>query len=121
MFGFTDSPLQIFKDGISKTFSVKGNLDRFVAQFATLALGGIAVAIGFKTGLFNIGVSGQMIVGGFTAYMIAIKLGDAVPNGVGQILIILIAMIGGTLAGAFSGALKSYFKIHEVVSTILIN
>ena len=116
-----DSPFTQLFEGMKNIFTDDFNLQSFYTKFAILAIGGIAVAIGFKSGVFNIGVSGQMIMGGFSAGVIALKLGDSVPNGVGQILVLFISITLGALFGAVAGVLKALFKIHEVVSTILLN
>jgi simple sugar transport system permease protein len=79
----------------------------------------LAVAIAFKAGLFNIGVSGQMLLSGFVA---TILIGY---SGLGAILakplVLLIGFAVGGLLGAFVGILKARFNIHEVVSTIMFN
>lgn len=67
------------------------------------------------------GVSGQMLFGGMLAGIVALHAGSSVPTGVGQILIILICILGSMTFSAFAGFLKAYFRIHEVVSTIMLN
>lgn len=95
--------------------------DRLMSKIAIFGLAGIAVAIGFKTGLFNIGVSGQMLFAGLTAGSMALIVGDAMPNVLGQIVILIIAIASAALIAAIAGAMKAFFGVHEVVTTILIN
>ena len=79
----------------------------------------LAVAVAFKTGLFNIGVSGQMLLGGFVA---SILVGYAdIPSFIAKPLVILIGALMGALVGALIGWLKYKFNINEVVSSIMIN
>lgn len=79
----------------------------------------LAVAVAFKTGLFNIGVSGQMLIGGFVA---SILVGYAdLPSFIAKPLVILIGALMGALVGALIGWLKYKFNINEVVSSIMIN
>ena len=79
----------------------------------------LAVAVAFKTGLFNIGVSGQMLLGGFVA---SILVGYAdLPSFIAKPLVILIGALMGALVGALIGWLKYKFNINEVVSSIMIN
>ena len=79
----------------------------------------IAVAVAFKTGLFNIGVSGQMLMGGFMA---SILVGYSnLPGFIAKPLVILIGALMGALVGALIGWLKYKFNINEVVSSIMIN
>jgi simple sugar transport system permease protein len=79
----------------------------------------LAIAIAFKAGLFNIGVSGQMLLSGFIA---TILIGY---SGLGAIiakpLVLLVGLIVGGLIGGVVGILKARFNIHEVVSTIMLN
>jgi simple sugar transport system permease protein len=79
----------------------------------------LAIAIAFKAGLFNSGVSGQMLLSGFFA---TILVGY---SGLGALaakpLVLLVGVIVGGLVGAAVGILKARFNIHEVVSTIMLN
>jgi simple sugar transport system permease protein len=79
----------------------------------------LAVAIAFKAGLFNIGVSGQMLCAGFLATIIVGY------SGLGALmakpLVILVGLLVGAALGAFVGVLKARWNIHEVVSTIMLN
>lgn len=99
----------------------KSSQDRLISKIAIFGLAGIAVGIGFKTGLFNIGVSGQMIFSGLLTGLLALTVGSNMPTGLGQIIILIIAIAAGALLAAIAGALKAYLGIHEVVTTILLN
>lgn len=84
-----------------------------------LVFASLAVAVALRAGLFNIGVSGQMLVSGFLATIIVGYSGlDAV---VAKPLVMLIGMVAGGLMGALIGWLKYKFNIHEVVTTIMLN
>ncbi len=79
----------------------------------------LAVLIALKAGLFNIGVSGQMLAAGFTATVL-IGYSD-LPAVVAKPLVVLIGFLIGALAGGLVGFLKHRFNINEVVSTIMFN
>jgi ABC-type uncharacterized transport system permease subunit len=87
---------------------------------APLMFGGLAVGIGLKAGLFNIGVAGQFLVGAFAAAVTGASLATA-PTIVGMPL----AMLAGAAAGAAYGFIPGYLKArtgaHEVVTTIMLN
>lgn len=84
-----------------------------------LLFASLAVAVAFKAGLFNIGVSGQMLVAGYTA---TVLIGYSDLNGVlAKPLVLLIGMIAGACMGGIVGWLKYKFNINEVVSTIMLN
>lgn len=91
----------------------------YVNYFTPMIFAALAVAVALRAGLFNIGVSGQMLAAGFTATVIVGY------SGLGAVaakpLVILIGMAAGGLAGALIGFLKYRFNINEVVSSIMLN
>ena len=82
--------------------------------------GGLAVALAFKAGLFNIGVEGQIAVGSLAS----VYVGYAV-TGVPFPLHLILAVVAGTLAGAIWGGIPGFLKArtgaHEVIVTIMLN
>ncbi len=84
-----------------------------------LLLTGLAVALGFRAGLFNIGANGQMLIGGMAALWVALHLN--LPGFIHIPLAILAAIIGGALWGGISGLLKAITGAHEVITTIMLN
>ncbi len=91
----------------------------FLNALTPMLFAALAVLIALKAGLFNIGVSGQMLAAGFTA-TILIGYSD-LPAVVAKPLAVLIGFAVGALAGALVGWLKHRFNINEVVSTIMFN
>ncbi|MFS0820691.1 ABC transporter permease [Bacillus sp. 1P02SD] len=84
-----------------------------------LVFASLAVAVAFRAGLFNIGVSGQMLVSGFLATIIVGYSGlDAI---LAKPLVLVIGIVAGGLMGGLVGWLKYRFNINEVVSTIMLN
>tara|TARA_B100001146_G_scaffold24931_1_gene18827 strand:- start:851 stop:1978 length:1128 start_codon:yes stop_codon:yes gene_type:complete len=84
-----------------------------------LYLAGIAVAIGFRMNLFNIGVEGQYVL----AAMLAAAAGGAVnlPPILHVTLIMVVAMAVGSSFAGVAGYLKVSRGVHEVISTIMLN
>lgn len=87
-----------------------------------LIMCGLSVAVAFKTGLFNIGASGQYLAGTTATLFLALQIpSDVVPTW----LIWIIAFVGGLLAGALWGAipgiLKATLNINEVLACIMTN
>ena len=111
-------------------FAVKGNygggsgiltdLLDFLNYLAPLILASVAFIAAFKAGLFNIGISGQMLIAGFTA-TIVVGYSKDLSAAAARPLVILTGLIVGGLTGVLVGFLKYRFNIHEVVSTIMIN
>lgn len=91
----------------------------FLNALTPMLFAALAVLIALKAGLFNIGVSGQMLAAGFTA---TILIGySSLPAVAAKPLVVVIGFIIGALAGALVGYLKHRFNINEVVSTIMFN
>lgn len=91
-----------------------------VFYFATpIILTGLSVGFAFKTGLFNIGASGQFIMGGFAAVVVGIKC-----EGLGSaqwVVALLAALVAGFIWGAIPGLCKAYFNVNEVIACIMTN
>ena len=84
-----------------------------------LILAGLAVAVGFQAGLFNIGVNGQMHIGGMTALWVAFTF--SIPAVIHIPLAVAAAVVGGAIWAGISGLLKARTGAHEVITTIMLN
>jgi general nucleoside transport system permease protein len=80
---------------------------------------GLAVAVPFRAGLFNIGGEGQVYIGAITAAGLGVALGFLGP--LGTLVVLLACILSGFLWGAIPGFLKAYFGAHEVITTIMLN
>ncbi|MBE2183663.1 MAG: ABC transporter permease [Anaerolineae bacterium] len=99
-----------------------GNLETMLVRATPFIIAGLAVALGFKAGLFNIGAEGQLYAGGVLAVTVAILPGfEAIPWFIHLPLVIAAGILGGFLWGAIPGALKAYTGAHEVIVTIMLN
>lgn len=82
--------------------------------------GGLAVALGFRGGLFNIGVEGQIFMGAIFGTYVGYSL-----TGVPAFLHVPLAFLGGALGGAVWGFIPGWLKAktggHEVINTIMMN
>jgi simple sugar transport system permease protein len=114
------NPLEAFGALLDGAFGSANALADTVVKATPLLLIGLGICISFRGNVINIGGEGQMIVGALTAT----ALGLAFPNAPG-ILMIPLALILGFLGGAFwggiPGALKAYFNVNEILSTIMMN
>lgn len=91
-----------------------------VIRFATpIIFTGLSVAFAFRTGLFNIGATGQFTVGAIAAIYVGINWG--LPYPIHWIAALLAGALAGFIWGLIPGLLKSYRNVHEVVATIMLN
>lgn len=81
---------------------------------------GLGVALGFRSGVFNIGAEGQIFIGAVTSAFVGYAL-----QGVPAIIHIPLAMLAGALGGAIWGFIPGWLKAktggHEVINTIMMN
>jgi simple sugar transport system permease protein len=113
-------PLIAYRSLIVGAFGNFKGIANMIVAATPLMLTGLAVGVGMKAGLFNIGGTGQVLLGGFVASLVGVAVKDASP-----FVAIPLAMLGGVLAGALAGFipgfLKAYTGAHEVVTTIMLN
>ena len=93
--------------------------DTLVAA-APLILGGLAVGLGFKAGLFNIGAQGQFLMGALAAAAVGAAVAEQ-PTPIAILAAVLAGAAAGAAYGFIPGALKAYTGAHEVVTTIMLN
>jgi ABC-type uncharacterized transport system permease subunit len=91
-----------------------------IAAATPLILTGLAVGVGFKAGLFNIGGTGQVLVGAFCAALVGAMVADQ-PVPIAVTLAVLAGALGGAFYGFIPGVMKAFTGAHEVVSTIMLN
>jgi len=85
-----------------------------------LIFAGLAVALAFRCGLFNIGVEGQLALGALFAAWVGVNL-TGLPAILHLPLTLLAGALGGFLWGMIPGALKARTGAHEVITTIMLN
>ena len=96
-------------------FSSMDKLGKVLYQAAPLMMCGLSVGFAFKTGLFNIGASGQYTMGAFFALLCAIQF--QMP----WFVCLLAGAVGGAIWGIFPGLFKAYFNVNEVITAIMFN
>ncbi len=96
---------------------------RYIGEFLQISLiiilTGLSVGFAFRTGLFNIGAEGQLIMGSLGAAIVGLTV--KLPFIIHLPLAIIAAMLFGAMWGFIPGYLKAKFGIHEVVVTIMLN
>jgi simple sugar transport system permease protein len=106
----------------AKYAAYKGMLTDFMEMLDALTpmiFAALAVAVALRAGLFNIGVSGQMLLAGFLA---SITVGySALPAPLARPAVLAMGVAVGAVAGGLIGWLRHKFNINEVVSSIMLN
>ncbi len=86
-----------------------------------MILTGLAVAISFRAGMFNIGVDGQLLIGALGATIAVFVLQGQVPSAALLLLSIGVGILSGAFWGFIPGFLKARTGAHEVITTIMLN
>lgn len=113
-------PLQAYGALVAGAFGSLNAIVNTLVNATPLLLAGMAVGIGFKGGLFNIGAQGQFLIGALTATAVALAFNDASPL-IAIPAAVAAGMLGGAAWGFIPGALKAFTGAHEVVVTIMLN
>jgi general nucleoside transport system permease protein len=100
-------------------FGSVAGISEVITRSTPLIFAGLAVTVAFRSGLFNIGATGQMVAGGLSAAWVGFSL-DA-PGIITIPLALIAAVLAGALWGAIPGVLKARTGAHEVITTIMTN
>jgi len=100
------------------THGMKG-IGQVLYYSTPIILTGLSVGFAFKTGLFNIGASGQFILGAYASILVALKFQSM--GGIHWAVALLASLVAGALWALIPGLLKAYFNVHEVISSIMMN
>ncbi|HEX9863712.1 MAG TPA: ABC transporter permease [Acidimicrobiia bacterium] len=115
-----DAILPAYRALFSGAFVGWSSISETLLVATPLILAGLAVALGFRAGLFNIGAEGQMTIGGLTAVMVGFSM-EGLPAVVHLPLALLAGFIGGAVWGFIPGLLRAKTGAHEVITTIMLN
>ena len=118
--GIGENPVDAYVALFKGAFNGKLRLGTTLAGFTPLLLSSVAFAVAAKAGAFNVGLEGQIFLGGIASAYIGINW-TFLPKP----LLLIACFLGGALVGALWGwipaALKAYYNVSEVCSTILMN
>ncbi|MDD4080550.1 MAG: ABC transporter permease [Eubacteriales bacterium] len=81
---------------------------------------GLSVGFAFKTGMFNIGAVGQLMVGGFTAIYVGVTW-TFLPGALHWITALIMGMLAGMAWGIIVGLFKALLNVNEVITSIMLN
>lgn len=113
--------IQAFQSG--DELAIRRALNPFfgsLTQSIPFIYAGLAVALGFRAGLFNIGAEGQLFMGATTAVFAGFAI-TGLPAIIHIPLALLAGALGGAIWGFIPGVLKAETGAHEVITTIMLN
>jgi simple sugar transport system permease protein len=118
---FGQNPGAVYQLLFQGTWGNAYGIGQVLYKTTTLTFTGLAVAMGLRAGLFNIGAESQIAAGGFVAALVGLILPAGLPAVATLPVYLVAAALGGGAVGALPGALKARFGAHEVITTIMLN
>ena len=114
------NPFQAYSAMVEGAFASTNSLADTIVRATPLLIVGLGICISFRGGVLNIGGEGQLVVGAISATVVGLSLPEA-PAIVVMILAMLAGFMAGAVWGGIPGALKAYFNVNEILSTIMMN
>ena len=114
-------PLQVITLMAKGAFGSRTGLSYTLYYATTFVFTGLAVAVAFHAGLFNIGGEGQAMMGGLGVALAALAGGDALPAWALLPLMVAAAALFGLAWSAVPGVLQAWRGSHVVITTIMFN
>ncbi len=114
-------PWQVLALLVKGAFGSPSGLSYTLYYATTFVFTGLAVAVAFHGGLFNIGGEGQAMVGGLASALVALALGERLPAALMLPLMVAAAMLFGMAWAAVPAALQAWRGSHIVITTIMFN
>jgi simple sugar transport system permease protein len=114
------NPIVAYRALIDGAFGSTNAVAETLVKATPLLLVGIGICIAYRGNVINIGGEGQMIVGAIAATWFGLRYTD-LPGWLMIILAMMIAALAGSIWGGIPGALKAYFNVNEILSTVMMN
>jgi len=114
------NPLEAYGALWEGAFGSVNAMAETLVKSTPLLLVGLGICIAFRANVINIGGEGQMIIGGILATQVGLTFTD-LPGWLVISLAIFMGFVGGAIWGGIPGALKAYFNVNEILSTVMMN
>jgi simple sugar transport system permease protein len=118
---YRQSPLTVYRLMVARTLGDAYGFGQLLFRATPIMFTGLAVAMGLRAGLFNIGAEGQLIAGQFAAGALGALLPSGLPGSAAVGLCLLAAALAGGAVALVPGLLRARFGAHEVISTMMLN
>jgi len=114
------NPIQAYSALLQGAFGSWNAIAETTVKAVPLMLVGLGICIAFRASVINIGGEGQMIIGALAATTIGLVFTDW-PGWLVIIMAMVTGFLGGAIWGAIPGYLKAYFRVNEILSTVMMN
>jgi simple sugar transport system permease protein len=114
------NPIEGYSALVSGAVGGVSEISETIARSVPLLLVGVGIVIAFRANVINIGGEGQIILGALMSTSVALILRD-LPAVILLPGVLIAGLVGGGIWGWIPGMLKAYFKVNEILSTIMLN
>lgn len=113
-------PLDTYQRILERSVTSDGALSGTLVAATPLLFTGLAAAVSFRAGVFNIGGEGQLVIGAIAASGVGLAL-DGSPGWLVISAMLLAGAAGGALWGAIPGALRAFASANEIITSLMLN
>ncbi len=114
------NPIEAYKALWDGAFGSTNAFAETLVKATPLLLVGLGICISFRGDVINIGGEGQMIIGAILATWVGLNF-TGLPGWLVITLSMLAGFLGGAIWGGIPGVLKAYFRVNEILSTVMMN
>jgi len=114
------NPIEAYKALWDGAFGTSNAFAETLVKATPLLLVGLGICISFRGDVINIGGEGQMIMGALLATWVGLTF-TSLPGWLVITLAMLAGFVGGAIWGGIPGVLKAYFRVNEILSTVMMN
>lgn len=115
-----ENPVDVFSLMLSESFGTERRIAATLSAATPLLFTGVATAICFRAGVFNVGVDGAFVIGGLCGAFVGFTLPAAIGYGLIPLALVFAAAFSA-LWLYFPGYLLAHYEVDEVVSTLMLN
>lgn len=114
-----ESPVRVFMTLLRGAFGDQAKIAGTLLQTTPILICGVAACVGLRGGMFNVGIEGQLFLGGFAAAWVGFAF--PLPAGIHLLAALALAVMAGAAWVAIPAYFRARYNTNEVVSTILSN
>ena len=114
------NPIEAYKAVWDGAFGTSNAFAETLVKATPLLLVALGICISFRGDVINIGGEGQMIIGALLSTWVGLTF-TTLPGWLVIVLALLAGFLGGAVWGGIPGILKAYFRVNEILSTVMMN
>lgn len=113
-------PVKAYSVMLTGPFSSSFGLTETLVRTTPLLLTGLGIIVSFRSGVFNIGGEGQILMGAIAAAAVALMF-PSLPGWILLPLVFIAGALAGGVWGGIAGLLKARMQVNEILSTVMLN